>query len=736
MGADTRRQTGAFYTPPHLVALTVQEALAHALPELPTPLPTTPTPLTPTQRDALLALRILDPACGSGAFLVHTLETLTSTLALGGDPRPIHDLRRTRLTTAIFGVDRNPMAVWLCELRLWLSVLIDHPDDTPHRIPPLPNLDHNIRVGDALAGDGFRHAPHDARQLATLRQRYARAAGTRKRALATALDAEERRHAITVATRQIETLRAQRRDLLHTLRTPNLFGERRPPARTTTAHLHRLRTTARELTTTRTALQLGGALPFRFASAFPDIAKLGGFSLILGNPPWVRPHALPAAERTHLRHHFLTLKHAPWHSGATHAGATTGFAAQGDLAAAFLERAIHLLAPNGTLALLLPAKLWHTLAGGGTRRFLTTHATPVALHDWSDAPPLFDAATYPSLLIATTPATPTETPPPTTRVAVTRGRHTTHFTLPTHTLPLDHDPAAPWVLLPPPARHALDLLRLAGPPLATTPLGRPTLGVKTGCNAAFLAHTTPPDHTPNLDPDTLLTTITSTTTPPRTATIERHRLRPALRGEDIGRPPRHPPLHLIWTHDHTGTPLRALPPHTARWLAPWRHTLERRKDARGRRPWWTLFRTHSARPDTPRLAWADIGRTLRTQLLHAGDPTVPLNSCYVLPCRSHEEALALLALLHSPLAAAWLHTLAEPARGGFRRFLGWTVSTLPVPTPDRWARAIPTLAPLGHALAHGTAPPHDLLLDTAAAAYGIPLAPLRPLLAWGPPPHP
>jgi hypothetical protein len=766
MHPDTRRRTGAFYTPPTLVALAVQEALAHALPTLPLPTPgTTPhPPLTPAQRDRILALRILDPACGSGAFLVHTLETLADTLALGGDPRPRHELRRTLLVHSIFGVDRNPMAVWLCELRLWLSVLIDHPATTPRHIPPLPNLDHNIRTGDALAGGTFLHAPHDAHTLATLRERYTRATGTRKRALAATLDHEERRHAITVATRQLDTLHAQRRTLLHALRSPNLFGERRPPTRTTTRLLRHLRTAARELTTTRSSLQLGAALPFRFASAFPDIARLGGFSLIVGNPPWVRPHALPTTERARLKHDFLTLRHAPWRTGATAAGAAAGFAAQGDLAAAFLERAVHLLAPTGTLALLLPAKLWRTLSGGGTRLFLTTHTTPVALHDWSDAPPLFDAATYPSLLVATRlPTTPTTspptsptTPPPTppttppttppatpphpnpnpatTRIALARGPHTTHFHLPTTALPLDHDPAAPWILLPPHARHAFDLLRHAGPPLAHTPLGRPTLGVKTGCNAAFLVHSTEPnpdlhpEHRPHHDHLATITPAVSSA-PPRSASIERHQLRPTLRGEDIARPTP-APLHLVWTHDHTHHPLRTLPPLTARWLAPWRPTLERRHDARARLPWWALFRTHAARHDTPRLVWADIGRSLRLQLLPAGDPTVPLNSCYVLPCRSHEEALALLALLHSPLTTAWLHTLAEPARGGFKRFLGWTLATLPVPTSARWPTATRLLAPLGHTLADGHHVPDDLLLDTAAAAYGIPLAPLTPLLSW------
>ena len=67
---------------------------------------------------------------------------------------------------------------------------------------------------------------------------------------------------------------------------------------------------------------------------------------------------------------------------------------------------------------------------------------------------------------------------------------------------------------------------------------------------------------------------------------------------------------------------------------------------------------------TARVVWADFGRRPSALVLPAGDPTVPLNSCYALPCRDPRDALAVAALLNSPLAAAWLNALAEPARGG------------------------------------------------------------------------
>src|SRR5205807_2853034 len=96
-------------------------------------------------------------------------------------------------TRSIFGVDVNPTAVWLCELRLWLAVVIDAADGDAAAVPPLPNLDHNIRVGDALSGPAFAHELAIAgSHLGALRQRYAAATGPRKERLSRRLDGVER----------------------------------------------------------------------------------------------------------------------------------------------------------------------------------------------------------------------------------------------------------------------------------------------------------------------------------------------------------------------------------------------------------------------------------------------------------------------------------------------------------------------------------------------------------------
>jgi hypothetical protein len=185
---------------------------------------------------------------------------------------------------------------------------------------------------------------------------------------------------------------------------------------------------------------------------------------------------------------------------------------------------------------------------------------------------------------------------------------------------------------------------------------------------------------------------------------------------------------IIWTHDAGGAPLASLPPHAARWLARWRRRLAARSDARTGKAWWTLFRTPAASPVRARVVWADMGRAPRALLLPAENPTVPLNSCYVVPCDDHADALALTALLNSSLAAAWLHVLAEPARGGYHRYLGWTVALLPLPRD--WSCARELLAPLAQRAMDGDVPTACELLDAATRAYRLRASDVAPLIAW------
>jgi len=306
--------------------------------------------------------------------------------------------------------------------------------------------------------------------------------------------------------------------------------------------------------------------------------------------------------------------------------------------------------------------------------------------------------------------------------ALRRGGGALTWRLPRRSLSLDDSPGSPWLVVPPDVRLAFDRMRDAGPALGETLLGRPHLGVKCGFNLAFVVRRvdTSRDEVASIVADN-----------GRRGSIESHLLRPVVRGETI-RPwltPEHEE-QIVWTHGVGGSPLERLPSLASSWLTPWRRELAARADSRGA-AWWSLFRIDAARADRPRVLWADMGRTPRATLLRAGDAAVPLNSCYVAICPTEDDALALLAILNSPLAHAWLATLAEPARGGYRRYLGWTMSLLPIPRD--WERARPILRDAAlHAAEHARAhqSPDSDVLQACLDAYHIRSGDVSPLLEW------
>ncbi|HEX9250018.1 MAG TPA: N-6 DNA methylase [Gemmatimonadaceae bacterium] len=718
MAGPDRKMSGAFYTPQDLV----EDVAAHALASLPD---------SGAQAGTLRRIRVLDPACGSGAFLVHVLERIAALREEHGESGSVADIRRRVLTSSIFGVDLNPMAVWLCELRLWLSIVIESDDVDPMRIAPLPNLDRHIRVGDSLAGGAFddRDTLPSGSRIVSLRARYVRAVGPRKRTLARTLDRLERSAAIDVLWRRGIRLSAERREILIALRSRDLFGDRHAPERET-LRLAAIRSCLRENARRAKALRAGAALPFSFAAHFSDVATAGGFDVIVGNPPWVRVHHIAETSRERLRRDFTVYRNAAWESGASSAGAGRGFAAQIDLAALFVERSCDLLRPGGTLALLLPTKLWRSLAGGGVRQLLLDCTDLVALEDLADSHSQFDAAVYPSLLVARRRmlgVVPQERPGspdrsdhgrPAVRAAIRTRQGTTRWTCPHELLPFDSTTGSPWVLIPPLARRSFDRVARAGVPFFRSEFGRPLLGVKTGCNSAYIVRVE------SIDGD-----LACITGGGRRGIIEREMLRPLIRGETLEKwTIAGPREYLVWPHDEHDRPRRALPPLARQWLLPFHDTLSARSDLHGRFPWWSVFRTESASHAKPRVIWADFGLTPRATVVEAREPFIALNSCYVVSCETIDDAHALATLLNSSLAAAWLNSIAEPARGGYRRYLGWTLSLLPIPVD--WNRARSTLTQLGERAMHGDVPADDEILGAVLGAYQLCLTDVQLLLSW------
>ena len=96
-------------------------------------------------------LRVVDPACGSGAFLIEAFEQLFTAYALAQGRLTelrgptLFDIDRHILQGNLYGVDLNPEAVDICRLSLWIKTA------QPGKV--LADLDHNVRVGNSVIAD-------------------------------------------------------------------------------------------------------------------------------------------------------------------------------------------------------------------------------------------------------------------------------------------------------------------------------------------------------------------------------------------------------------------------------------------------------------------------------------------------------------------------------------------------------------------------------------------------------
>lgn len=138
---NERKTSGSYYTPDSLVQCLLDTALDPVLAE---------AAAKSDPEQAILALKVCDPACGSGHFLIAAAHRIARRLAIErtGDDEPAPEASRASLRDVVgrclYGVDLNPMAAELCKVSLWLEGL------EPGR--PLSFLDHHIRVGNSLLG--------------------------------------------------------------------------------------------------------------------------------------------------------------------------------------------------------------------------------------------------------------------------------------------------------------------------------------------------------------------------------------------------------------------------------------------------------------------------------------------------------------------------------------------------------------------------------------------------------
>ena len=140
---SARKLTGSYYTPSSLVHELVKSALEPVLKDAIAERPENP-------RQAILDIKVIDPACGSGHFLLAAARRMAAEIArLEADYGTADEMVRQHalrevVQHSIHGVDRNPLAVELCKTALWM--------ETVEPGKPLTFLNAHIQLGDSLVG--------------------------------------------------------------------------------------------------------------------------------------------------------------------------------------------------------------------------------------------------------------------------------------------------------------------------------------------------------------------------------------------------------------------------------------------------------------------------------------------------------------------------------------------------------------------------------------------------------
>lgn len=309
----------------------------------------------------LTEMSVLDPACGSGAFLFAALDLLVvlhrtcvesmeqilqqrpanlaqdtaerfEAVLSDADQHASRDyfLHKAVALNNLYGVDVMPEAIEIAKLRLFLN-LVKH-IDTREQLAPLPDLDFNLRAGNSLVGFATEQQVTDA--------------------LSATLDADDTLGTVLDLTREAGA--AYKRFLSQQLDPDSEADMPQLKAEVETALL-RTRTTL----TSALAVEYGieeahltkwkhDSTPFHWFTEFYPVMRRGGFDVILGNPPYVA--------KAKVGYKVLGLETA----------------STPDIYAPMTERAATLCAPKGRLAMILPISAQFSEDFRALRNYLTT----------------------------------------------------------------------------------------------------------------------------------------------------------------------------------------------------------------------------------------------------------------------------------------------------------------------------------------------------------------------------
>lgn len=319
---NDRKLTGSYYTPDSLVQELIQSALVPVIDQRVAAQPDNPV-------EALLSIKVCDPACGSGHFLLAAARKLAERLAaLRSDdgvvtPAAYRHALREVIARCIYGVDRNPMAIELARTALWLEGFDEG--------RPLSFLDHHLQVGDALLGltdlnvlekgiskDAFKPLAGDDKEVCkalaktntvALKQiqrdldsgqlslAFGGGAGLQALKAIEAMPAEstDEVHAKEEAYRQFlaqneDSTVSHAADLFVAAFLTPKTSDTSEQVPTTATLIHELsphdKSEAHQALVANAKAVCEAAYVFHWPLAFPQVFAVGGFDCVLANPPW------------------------------------------------------------------------------------------------------------------------------------------------------------------------------------------------------------------------------------------------------------------------------------------------------------------------------------------------------------------------------------------------------------------------------------------------------------------
>ena len=434
-----RHDSGAYYTPRPVVSFMCREALKGYLDGQDTGLTPEDIARFVDGQDtegiqvaqarrvaaALEQVTVVDPACGSGAYLLGMMQELielqTTLFNAGVDAKALYDLKLEIIQRNLYGVDIDDFAVNIAMLRLWLSLAIEYEGERPE---PLPNLDFKVVTGDSLLGPDpstgvemqgvLGYDAEAVRRLGQLKAEYIRAS----------LGPEK------------ERLRQEIRENENGIR--NDVG---------------------------TVGLVQGAIDWRveFAEVF---ARRRGFDIAIANPPYIHLRRLDAEQRrVYDNVGFATL------------------ARMGDIYQLFYERGCQLLIPKRGLLAFITSNSWLKAEyGKSTRKYFSDGHTPLRLLELGKD--VFESAIVDSgVLVLRTGGVGKAFP------GVDMDRLANKEVPPQEHLwgQVRPDGDAPWSILSPLEWSVMDKMQERGTPLAEWDVSI-HVGILTGLNKAFIVN--------------------------------------------------------------------------------------------------------------------------------------------------------------------------------------------------------------------------------------------------------